>query len=311
MRLDDLRYFVAVAEAGHVGRAAQRLGVSQPALTKGVQRLEHGLGLQLFDRGPRGMTLTSVGSVFFERARLLCVGLDEAVQEASDLHLGAIGTVRIGVSPIFADRLVAETFALLLRQRPGAKARLAISLNDALLASLRLGDLDFTVNALEDSDPEGLQQEPLFDDELCVVLRESHPLLARSRLRLADLAEASWALPGHEVLARRRVEARFAEAGVAAPNVVLQLDSSVTLAAAALRHSDLLGLMSRFSLATPAGRGLAALDIEGATWPRRVGIVTRREAYLSPLAHRFLELLRERSLEFCGPGARRVIGSAG
>src|SRR4051794_20991781 len=117
MRLDDLRYFVAVAEEAHVGRAAQRLGVTQPALTKGVQRLEASLGLQLFERSPRGMALTSVGEVFFERAKHLCVGLDEAVQEASDLHLGAIGTIRIGVSPLFADTLVAETFALLLRQR--------------------------------------------------------------------------------------------------------------------------------------------------------------------------------------------------
>ncbi|MFY9514665.1 MAG: LysR family transcriptional regulator, partial [Rubrivivax sp.] len=201
MRLDDLRYFVAVAEHGHVGRAAQRLGVTQPALTKGVQRLEASLGLQLFERSARGMALTSVGNVFFERARHLCLGLDEAVQEAGDLHLGAIGTIRVGVSPLFADTLVGETFATLLRQRPGAKARLAISLNDTLLASLRLGDLDLSINALEDAEPEGLEQRPLFDDELCVVLRDDHALLQRPQLRFADLAEARWALPGVQVLA--------------------------------------------------------------------------------------------------------------
>ncbi|NUZ06929.1 LysR family transcriptional regulator [Piscinibacter koreensis] len=295
MRLDDLRYFVAVAEEAHVGRAAQRLGVSQPALTKGVQRLEASLGLVLFERSARGMTLTSVGQVFFDRARHLCLGLDEAVQEASDLHLGAIGTIRIGVSPLFADSLVAETFAQLLRQRPGAKARLAISLNDTLLASLRLGDLDLSINALDDAPPDGLAQEALFDDELCIALREGHPLLARPQLRMSDLAEARWALPGVDVLARRRIEARLAEEGAPPPNVVLQLDSSVTLVPAAVRQSDLLTVMSRFSLRSPVGRGLTELPLARAVWPRRIGIVTRKGAYLSPLANRFIELLRERT----------------
>lgn len=301
MRLEDLRYFVAVAEEGHVGRAAQRLGVSQPALTKGVQRLESGLELQLFERGPRGMALTSVGSVFFERARHLCLGLDEAVQEASDLHLGSIGTIRVGVSPIFADRLVAETFALLLRQRPGAKVRLAISLNDTLLTSLRLGDLDLSINALDDTEPPDLVQVPLFDDQLCVVLREGHPLLQRPRLRLTDLADAGWALPGPEVLARRRLEARLAEHGLPLPRMVAQVDNSMTLAPALLRGSDLLAVMSRFSLATAAGQGLAALPLADATWPRRIGVVTRRGGYVSPLVARFIELLEERSAEFWAP----------
>jgi len=297
MRLEDLRYFVAVAEEGHVGRAAQRLGATQPALTKGIQRLEHSLGLQLFERGPKGMTLTGVGSVFFDRARLLCMGLDEAVQEASDLHLGAIGTIRVGASPIFADRLVGETFAELHRQRPGAKARLTVSLNDTLFALLKLGDLDLSVSALHESPPDELAQRPLFDDDLCVVVREGHPLLTRATLRLEHLADANWALPGPEVLARRRVEDRWARHGMAPPHVVLQLDNSVTLSASVLRASDLLGVMSRFSLRSSAGRGLVPLPIAEAVWPRRIGVVTRRGAYLSPLVFRFIELLEERAGE--------------
>lgn len=302
MRIDDLRYFVTVAELGHVGRAAHRLGVTQPAISKGIQRLESSLGLQLFERIARGMALTSVGQVFFERARHLCTGLDEAVQEASDLHLGAIGTIRIGVSPLFADALVAETFAQLLRQRPGAKARLMVGLNDALLAALKLGDLDMTINALEDADPEGLSQEALFDDELCIALRDDHPLLSRPNLRFADLGDSHWALPGADVLARRRIEARLTEEGAPPPEVVLQLDSSITLAISAVRHSNLLTVMSRYSLRTAAGRGLTALPLARAVWPRRIGIVTRRGVYLSPLAHRFIELLRERSVPVTAAG---------
>jgi DNA-binding transcriptional LysR family regulator len=241
------------------------------------------------------MALTQVGTVFFERARHLCVGLDEAVEEASDLHLGAIGTIRVGVSPQFADLLVCETFTQLLRQRPGAKARLAVGLNDALVASLRLGDLDLSVHALDDSDPADLEQRPLFDDELCVVVRAGHPLLMQRELRLRHLADAGWALPGPEVLARRRLEARLAEQGLPLPRVVMQSDSSITLTPSLLRASDLLSVMSRFSLRSPAGHGLVALPVAEASWPRRIGVVARRGAYQSPLVHRFIELLLERS----------------
>ena len=297
MRMDDLRYFVAVAEQGHVGRAAQRLGVTQPALTKGVQRLEASMGLQLFERTSRGMVLTTVGSVFFERARHLCMGLDEAVQEAEDMHLGAIGVVRVGVSPPFADSLVGEAFVQLLAQRPGARARVTISLNDTLLHSLRLGDLDISVNALDDVEPEDLHYQVLFDDELCVVLREQHPLLHKSRLSLADLAAQQWALPGSQVLARRRIEARFAEAGLPAPNVVFETDTSMTLVPSMLRCTDLLGLMSRQSLRSSVGRGLVALELHDAFWPRRIGVISRRGAYLSPLVQRYIEVLSERARE--------------
>ncbi|MGY8524309.1 LysR family transcriptional regulator [Paracidovorax citrulli] len=295
MRLEDLRYFVAVADEGHVGRAAQRLGVSQPALTKGIQRLEQTLGLTLFERGPKGMTLTTVGTTFFERARHLCLGLDEAVQEASDMHLGAIGTIRVGVSPPFADGLVAETFTALLKQRPGATARLTVSLNDTLVAALRMGALDLTVNALDDSEPEDLEQLPLFLDELCVVVREGHPLLLRPRLTFDDLSDAGWVLPGPEVLARRRLDARLAQRGMPPARVVLQLDNSITLSTSTLRHSELLGVMSRFSLRSGAGHGLAELPLHEARWSRRIGIVTRRGAYLSPLVVRFIEMLQARS----------------
>lgn len=293
MRTDDLRYFIAVATQGHVGRAAQRLGVTQPALTKGVQRLEASLGLQLFERTSRGMVLTTVGSVFFERAKHLCLGLDEAVQEAEDLHLGAIGTIRVGVSPPFADSLVSEAFARLLKQRPGAKVRVSISLNDTLLNSLRLGDLDISVNALDDGEPEDLDYQVLFDDELRVVLREHHPLLHRQSLGLADLASQQWALPGIQVLARRRVEARFAENGLPPPDVVFQTDTSMTLASSVLRRTDLLGLMGRQSLRSAAGRGLVALELHNAIWPRRIGVISRRGAYLSPLVRRYVEVLTE------------------
>ncbi|MDM0118107.1 LysR family transcriptional regulator, partial [Variovorax sp. J22R133] len=102
LRLDDIDYFLAVAQHGQVRRAAAALGLSQPALTKGLQRLEKELGFPLFERGARGMTLTPVAEQFRQRTQTLRASLGDAIKEAADLHLGAMGTLRVGVSPLYA-----------------------------------------------------------------------------------------------------------------------------------------------------------------------------------------------------------------
>ncbi|OZI59225.1 LysR family transcriptional regulator [Bordetella genomosp. 4] len=100
MRLEDLDYFLAVARAGHVGRAADGMGISQPALTKGIRRLEDELKLQLFVRTPKGMELTMPGKAFYQRSLQARRELDEALREAGDLHRGSVGLVRVGVTPV-------------------------------------------------------------------------------------------------------------------------------------------------------------------------------------------------------------------
>ena len=100
--LDDIEYFLAVADEGQVRKAAARLGLSQPAITKGLQRLEKALGFELFERSARGMTLTRVGEQFRQRTGVLQGVLRDAVKEATDLHLGALGLLRVGVSPLYA-----------------------------------------------------------------------------------------------------------------------------------------------------------------------------------------------------------------
>jgi DNA-binding transcriptional LysR family regulator len=291
VRLEDLNYFLAVAEAGHVGRASGRIGQTQPALTKGIQRLERELGIQLFDRTPKGMALTSAGQAFFARARHVRANLDEAIQEASDLSLGKIGLVRVGVPPNYSETFFGEACAELLKQRPATRLQVATGLNDKLLAALRLGDLDLSIGALFDHDIDDLDQRPLFDDPLHVVAREGHPLFSAAKLRLADLTSAGWLLPGVQVSARKKLEARFENAGLPPPRVVIETNSTIASLANVLLKSDLLGITGELTLRRFDG-GLRALPIADAQWPRTIGIWTRKGAYLSPLVLRFIELLQ-------------------
>lgn len=292
VRIDDIDYFLAVAAHGKVRRAAAELGVSQPAITQGLQRLERELGFPLFERSSRGMQLTTVAEPFRERARVLRASLDEAIKEAADLHLGERGVLRVGVSPLYTQRLFVPAALALRQQRPAARLRVMLNLNDGLTAALRAGDIDLSINALPSRLPNGLQALPLVDDALVLVVRENHPLLSQNQLRLHHLEDAQWLLPAPGVAARRNVEGRLAEAGLPPPHVAVELSNT---AAGQLNPlvtcSDLIAIMSESGLNTPMGAGLVPLPMADARFTRTIGAVTRIEDRPPPLVDRFLELL--------------------
>jgi DNA-binding transcriptional LysR family regulator len=301
VRLDDIDYFLAVASHGQVRRAAAALGLSQPAITKGLQRLEKELGFPLFERGARGMTLTPVAEQFRQRTQTLRASLGDAIKEAADLHLGAMGLLRVGVSPLYAQRLFVPACLQLHRQRPAARMRVMINLNDALLTALRLGDLDLTINALPGVVPDDLEAVPLMSDDLCMVVREGHPLLSRRRVRLQDLVDAQWMLPGPGVSGRRGVEARLSEGGLPPPRVAVEVSTTAGQLSRLLVHSDLVSIMSETSLAGPGGEGLVPPPFAEARFTRAIGAVTLRDHALPPLARRFLEILRDGDRETPAP----------
>lgn len=311
VRLDDIDYFLAVASLGQARRAAGALGVSQPAITKGLQRLEKELGFPLFERSKRGMQLTPVAEQFRQRTQALRASLGEAIKEAADLHLGAIGVLRVGVSPLYAQRLFVPACLQLHRQRPAARIRVMIHLNDALLAALRLGDLDVTVNAMPGVMPDDLDAVPLMEDALCMVVRNGHPLLARRRLRITDLVDADWMLPGPDVAARRNVEGRLAEAGLPPPRVAVEVSNTAAQLGKLLAQSDLVSILSESQLQGPAGEGLVPLPFVEARFVRTIGALTRKGAPLPPLAQRFLELLQETTGSARPGAAPRRRGTAG
>jgi DNA-binding transcriptional LysR family regulator len=295
LSLDDLDYFLAVVQHGQVRAAALALGVSQPALTKGIQRLERELGFALFTRSRRGMALTPVAERFHERTKGLRSGLADAIKEAADLHLGAMGVLRVGVSPLYTQRLFVPACLTLHAQRPAARIQVQFHLNDALLLALRRGDVDLTLNALPASVPVDLQAQALIRDDLCLVVRVGHPLLAKRRLKLSDLADAHWLLPGPSVAARRTVEGRLAQAGLPPPKVAVEVNNSATPLVELIERSDLVSIMSDTLLTPEASTRIQALPLAEARFSREVGILRRKALTPTPLAERFVEILMRRT----------------
>src|SRR5215472_959311 len=135
MELRHLRHFLAVADELHMGRAAQRLGMAQPPLSQSIARLEAELGVRLFDRANRRLTLTQAGAVFIDEARASVLHADAARAAARAAGHGAAGVVRIGFDSAALYGLLPDRLARLRRQLPGAQVKLTeLSTNDQLNA---------------------------------------------------------------------------------------------------------------------------------------------------------------------------------
>src|ERR1700761_8752959 len=118
MELRDLAYFQAIAEAGHLGRAADQLGRPQPALTKCVRRLEEVLDAELFERAGRGLRLTAVGEILLARTRQLGTAADMTVSAIGDVARGAVAHVRIGSGATTTETLLPDIYGRMLEEAP-------------------------------------------------------------------------------------------------------------------------------------------------------------------------------------------------
>jgi len=128
MELRHLRYFVAVGEEQHFGRAAARLHVAQPPLSRQIQDLEREIGFPLLDRLPRGVRLSAAGSLFLNDARRILQDVEDAKRRAERVALGKAGTLRIGIATAVSwHGMVADTFREFRRRQPDVGARRASS----------------------------------------------------------------------------------------------------------------------------------------------------------------------------------------
>ena len=202
MELRHLRYFVGVAEELHFGRAAQRLGISQPPLSQQIRALEDELGVALFERSSRRVALTAPGRLFLAEARRTLAQAAHAIQVARRAELGEIGELTVGFSTSAPFTTVVSQALFTFRQRyPGIRLLLNEMPRDAQIEALAARELDvafirgFDLPVL----PPDIRALPLIEEPLLLAMRSGHPLADLDRpVRLADLAGESFVLFGRE-----------------------------------------------------------------------------------------------------------------
>jgi DNA-binding transcriptional LysR family regulator len=223
MELRHLRYFVGVGEEQHFGRAAARLHVAQPALSRQIQDLESEIGFPLFDRLPRGVRLNAAGKLFLSDARRILQDVDEAKRRAERIALGKAGTLRIGIATAVSwHGLVVDSFREFRRRQPDVELELHHLLSVHQIDAVLSGRLDAGFAASLTPWHKDLAHWEFVQDRMLLAVPKGHHLTKREGIRLRDLRDMPfvwfprWVNP---VIYDRLMRA-CARGGLSAPRVV-------------------------------------------------------------------------------------------
>ncbi|MFD6855956.1 LysR substrate-binding domain-containing protein [Rhodococcus sp. NPDC060090] len=237
IRLRHLTCFVAVAHERHVGRAAERLHLTQPAVTKTLNELELLAGTKLLDRGRHGAVPTAAGERFLDHAERVVHAFDTAVARLAGADESEHATVRIGALPSAASVLLPAVLGGLRARHPELDARIRTGTNTELLAALRAGDVDVMIGRM--SDPEtmaGLSFELLYAEALAFVVRPGHPL-AGARATLPEVCEYPLVVSAAGTVPRHHTDVLLRRHGLELPSGTVET-IDVAVAAAYVRESD-------------------------------------------------------------------------
>lgn len=210
-----LQCFLAVADTLHFGRAAERLHMTQPPLSRQIAGLEKALAVTLLERDSRHVRLTAAGARFAQDARDLLVGLEQACRSAQQVAAGELGELRVGFMMHAAHSSVPPLARRFIAAHPQVQLRLREALPLALLQGVREGELDAGIG-FAPADLHGLALQALFEEPLCVALPTAHPLARRRQLQVAQLADEALITAPADVVPtlREAIDACFAREGL-------------------------------------------------------------------------------------------------
>lgn len=303
MRASLLNAFIAIADAGGIRPAARKLGISQPALSKRLKLLEEDLGVALYVRGARGVTLNEAGRAFLPRARALSAEERRARDELKHLRGATDGSLSMGVAPSAAMGLAPQAIVSLRKRWPRAAIRLVDVLYPTVLSMLREGEIDIGLGPRIGPRPEpgsNILMQPLLLNPVCIVVRKGHPL-ARAK-SLADFANAEWVRSGPEGGPSTVIEDAFRSAGFKPPPVFVQCESFLALPDI-VASSDLVAIVPSQILDQHAVRAkLVQVHVREPLQPTEVNLLMRAGEPLSPIAHDMIETVRSLAIKNAGMG---------
>ncbi|MBU6409923.1 MAG: LysR family transcriptional regulator [Verrucomicrobia bacterium] len=188
MELRHLRYFIATAEEENVSRAALKLHVSQPAISRQIHDLEYELGFQLFERSAKSLKLTEAGKKFLADAKTILQFTDDAVKNAKAVASGARGEIHVGYAPSLTVKILPPTLRAFQAQFPNVRVALHDLSGEEMLARLREEKLHVALTVLPEKETaRGLQHQELARHAVCVAVAPKHPLARSKSVKLEQL----------------------------------------------------------------------------------------------------------------------------
>lgn len=301
MQLRHLRYFLEVLDVQNLTKAAAKLNITQPALTKAIHRLEEELGVPLFVREGRGIVATEYAEALRGFARASVIGLERSFQDLRAIHAGTMGTVTIAAPPLLVATMLPAALVALHTTNPGIRVFVKIAI-EGLFDILAEGqcDLVLAMRPKPQKRFEGFEEEIFTDDPMVVIARPGHPLANPGKptdeTTVEQLTPYSWVLPTNGSILRDRIEGIFEEAGASPPRCAIECLAPELIKKVVL-GTDLLGWVPQASCATEMSDGaLAAIHLSSRLVSRKIGVFWN-SYHFTPAAQRLKRVI------LSGPGS--------
>ncbi|OYO16763.1 LysR family transcriptional regulator [Enemella evansiae] len=288
LKLRHLTLVTAVAEHGSLVRAAEELYISQPVVTRAIQELEEILGVPLFERHPRGMTVTDYGAAFVRHAQSVLAELRSAQTHLEQLGRADLGTVTVGTYLAAAHLLLPLAIDRLKSRHPGLRVVVREDTVGMLRSALAAGGLDLiTGRAAQQDDPRfsfhGVYREPM-----ALTVGTGHPLASAAPPELPELLDQPWLLPVAETTLRSEVEQFFTRHGCVLPANVVECNTFLTIRRL-LGTGRYLGILPRSLVRDDPALTTLDLPLDEVGWS--VGVTVLRGTARTPAADAMLTAL--------------------
>jgi DNA-binding transcriptional LysR family regulator len=292
MELRHLRHFAAVVELGNLSKAADKVFISQPALTRSIKNLEDLVGATLLERRPRGVVPTPAGATLYEYARLMLNEAARARAEIKAIAAGAKGHLAVGMAAMFADHIVDRAVARVCADDADVSMTVRQGFLEELVEALADGRLDVIFSNLGQGQlPDELAVESVYELRAYAYAGAGHPLVGRKRLTKEDLLDARWAVVDQPHMADF-LDRYFSADGLPAPRHVVRTNS-LNLIRSLLTTGGFVGILPEHLIRLRARRGeIRRLDAPDCPVVRKAGLITRKGAPPRPLLTQFVAELK-------------------
>ncbi|KQZ14158.1 MULTISPECIES: LysR family transcriptional regulator [unclassified Mesorhizobium] len=286
----ELRAFLAVARAGNLTSAAGRIGLTQPALTKTIRRLEQTFKATLFERSTKGMVLTEVGQALFARAQTIEMHYRQAHEEAQAISAGSVSNFHISAGAAYHMLVAPSLVRHLIAEFPETAFTLDFDVAGSTLAKLVDGEVDLMLGAFHSNPPEGIDRREVFEVELTAYCCATNPLAGKGVVPPAALEGKPWVIFKRDALVTQYLDAYFGRFKLATPRIVAAVDD-VDSSFSIIRKSNLLALAPTSLKSVAAKVGIERLTLSQPIWNFTSGAWFRQSSQRIPIMRRALELL--------------------
>ena len=287
MELRQLEYFQMASRLKNITRAAQRLRVSQPNITVAIKKLEAELGVQLFDRSQKQLTLTPEGTVFLKRIELALRNIDEAVLEVNDYKQLQKGTIKIGIPPMMGAYLFPKVFSVFRHLHPNLEVLLFEEGSLSIREKLESDELDFGIIIVPDSTP-NLNVLRMSRSQLMVCVSQKSSLASKNWITPKDIASSDLIMMKEGSYLRQIVQSKLSALKIT-PRTVLESGQIVTIKGLVAHE---VGIAFLLDFICEDSYEIKAIPFYNPIFVD-IGLAWKKEKYVSKAAQAFIDFCKE------------------